>query len=62
MSVEETQKQPEGEYTADGKPVLEFALPSKKFSYRMQAFEKGAITPAQLRSAMDKLYPKVITG
>ena len=51
-----------GEYTADGKPVLEFALPSKKFSYRMQAFEKGAITPAQLRSAMDKLYPKVITG
>jgi hypothetical protein len=23
----------------------------------MQAFEKGTITPAQLRAAMDKMYP-----
>jgi len=46
-----------GEYKADGTPVVEFGLPARKFSYRMQAFEKGAITATQLRAAMNKMYP-----
>ena len=50
-----------GEYKADGTPVLEFALPPKKFSYRMQAFEKGTITATQLRAAMNKMYPASAT-
>ena len=51
-----------GEYKADGTPVLEFALPERKFSYRMQAFERGFITPETLRAAMDRQYPATKTG
>jgi hypothetical protein len=51
-----------GEYSPDGTPVLTFTLPEHKFSYRMQAFEKGYFSLATLRAAMDAQYPKSSAG
>lgn len=47
-----------GEYTPSGIPVLMFSLPPSKFSYRMQAFDKGVLSLPGLRSAMDRMYPR----